>query len=155
MRNKIFELPDGKIVDFDIKDEGQSVCVLALTEDNNVILARQFRPGPEKVLLELPGGGKEPDESAIEAIQRELLEETGYTGEFTFVGTNFVCAYSTGKKYNFVATHCQKVQASKGDDTEFIVSVEMPLEEFKIHLRSGELTDVATGFLGLAHLGLL
>jgi len=37
---RTFELPDNRVVDFDIKDEGLAVCVLALTKDNNVILGK-------------------------------------------------------------------------------------------------------------------
>ncbi len=52
---KVFRLPDGSIREFGIKLEEPSVSVLAITADTNVLLARQFRPGPERVLLELLG----------------------------------------------------------------------------------------------------
>ena len=53
--------------------------VLALTDDDRVILVRQYRPVIEAVALELPGGLVDPGESPAAAIARELLEETGYT----------------------------------------------------------------------------
>ena len=77
---KTFQLPDNRVVDFDIKQEGPVVCILALTKDNKIVLAKQFRPGPEKVLLELPGGSVDTGETPEEAAKREFLEETGYTG---------------------------------------------------------------------------
>jgi len=52
----IFKLPNGKETDFYIKKEGPAASVLALTSDNQVIIAKQYRPGPKKVLMELPGG---------------------------------------------------------------------------------------------------
>lgn len=155
MLKRTFELPDGRVVDFDVKDEGNPVCVLALTANNEVVLAKQFRPGPEKVLLELPGGGMENGESPEAAIRRELLEETGYAGDLFFVGTSLCCAYSTRLRYNFVATKCLRVQEAKNDENEFIEVVKMPLEDFIAHLHGGQLTDIATGFLGLSYLGLL
>jgi len=76
-------------------------------------------------------------------------------GDFQFVGTSLDCAYSNLLGYNFVATNCKKTQEQKLDENEFIEVVEMPLEKFKEHLRSGELTDIKTGYLGLDFLGLL
>lgn len=153
MLKRKFLMPDGRVQEFDVKDEGKPVCVLALTASGNVVLAKQFRPGPEKVLLELPGGGMESGETPEEAMRRELLEETGYAGGLHFVGTSLCCAYSTRLRYNFVALDCRKVQEPANDENEFIEVVEMPLEDFKRHLRGGELTDVATGYLGLDFIG--
>lgn len=76
-------------------------------------------------------------------------------GDFQFVSTSLDCAYSNLLGYNFVATNCKKIQEQKLDENEFIEVVEMPLEKFKEHLRSGELTDIKTGYLGLDLLGLL
>ena len=152
---KTFRLPNNKIIDFDIKQEGPAVCVLALTKDNNVVLTKQFRPGPEKILLELPGGLIDKKESPEEAARREFLEETGYSGDFQLVGESLDCAYSTMVRYNFVATNCHKIQEQKLEDNEFAEVVEISLEDFKKHLRSGQLTDVESGYMGLDYLKLL
>ncbi|MEO5927139.1 MAG: NUDIX hydrolase [Patescibacteria group bacterium] len=155
MLTRTFSLPNGTSDDFTIKNEGSTVCVLALTEQNEVILAKQFRPGPEDVLLELPGGGLKAGESAIEAAIRELLEETGYAGEIRHVTTCLDCGYSNMKRECFIATNCKKVGEQQLDDTEFIDVVLMSLPSFREHLRSGQLTDVEVGYLGLDKLGLL
>ena len=57
-----FEMPDGKETDFYIKKEGPAASILALTEDNKVILVKQYRPGPQEILMELPGGYVEQSE---------------------------------------------------------------------------------------------
>jgi ADP-ribose pyrophosphatase len=150
-----FELPDGKTADYDIIEEGKTVCVLALTNENKVVLCRQFRPGPEKVLLELPAGELKEGVDSIEQIKKELLEETGYTGDFVFVGSNIDAAYSTKIRYNFVAINCKRVQEPTLEDDEFIDVVELSIDDFKKHLESGELTDVETGYIGLKHLNLI
>jgi len=152
---RLYEMPDGKEADFYVVDGGRVACVLALTPENKVILAQQFRPGPEKVLLELPGGGINDEEEPLAAARRETLEETGYGGDFQFIGTSLTGGYSTMIRYNFVATNCRKVQEQQLDEFEFIEVVEMPLEEFRAHLRQGGLTDVATGYQGLEFLKLL
>lgn len=153
--SKTFSLPNGKVAEFEIKDEGRSVCILALTKENNVILTKQFRAGPEKVLLELPGGGVTPDENLEEAIKRELLEETGYIGDIRFVGSLFNCAYSNRISNCFVGTNCHKIQDQQLDPAEFIEVVEMSLEQFRNHIRSGQLSDVASAYLCLDFLSLL
>ncbi|MFA6422343.1 MAG: NUDIX hydrolase [Candidatus Buchananbacteria bacterium] len=152
---KTFQLPNGQVKDFDIKREGPAVCILALDEDKNVILTKQYRPGMEKILLEMPGGVVEKNEKPEEAVKRELLEETGYAGDIKFVGTSYDCAYSTMVRYNFVATGCQKIAEQNLDESEFIEVIKISLPDFRNHLRSGELTDVESGYMGLDFLNLL
>lgn len=151
----VFESPKGVSIDYEIKKEGSPVCVLALTKDRKVIIVKVFRPGPMKVLYELPGGGKGKGEDALEAIKRELLEETGYTGDFEFIGTSLADAYSTMLRSNFVATNCVKIKEIDPVDREPQEVALMSLDEFREHLRTGELTDIATGYMGLDYLNLL
>lgn len=152
---KTFVLPNGTAVDFEIKQEPHAACVLALTPRDTVLLVQQFRPGPEAILLELPGGAVDPGEEPVQAAARELLEETGYRGELELAGSSWQCAYSTMRKHHFVARNCVKVQEPALDDHEFIEVVEMPLADFKQHVRSGNLTDVEGAYMGLDKLQLL
>jgi ADP-ribose pyrophosphatase len=152
---RTFQLPGGQVADFDLNNGGSVVCVLAITSQTKVVLAKQFRPAQERILLELPGGSMEAGKQPEEAVKRELLEETGYAGNVQFVAKSLQSAYDTLVRYNFVATDCHKIQDPKHDPLEPIEVVEMSLEDFKQHLRSGEMTDVATGYLGLESLKLL
>ena len=67
--------------DWDIVAGERSVAVLAMTSDGRFVTVRQFRPGPGRVLDELPGGYVEPREGVEQAAARELLEETGFEAE--------------------------------------------------------------------------
>lgn len=150
-----YEIEPGKTAEFDIFKSGKVSSILALTEDDQVIIAEQFRPGPEKIIMELPGGKVDAGEEPETAAARELMEETGYVGDLQFITTSWHGAYSTLQRYHYVATNCKKVAEPKGDEHEIIEVKLMSLEEFKKHLRSGELTDVSSGYLGLDFLGLL
>ncbi len=151
-----FRLPDGKETDFAIFSGGKSVACLALTKNNEVILARQFRPGPKEILTELPGGGLKEGENPEEAMARELLEETGYQGKMKLVTTLWHDAYSPRVKYALVVTECEKVAEPKLEDNgESVEAVLMSLTEFRKHLMGGRLTDIEIGYLGLDYLDLL
>lgn len=56
-----------------------AVVVAAFTEDNKIILTKQYRHPMGKAIYDLPAGGIHEDETPKQAAQRELEEETGYT----------------------------------------------------------------------------
>lgn len=58
--------------------EKDGVCAVVLTDADEVVLIRQYRPAIEKTILELPAGAVLTGESLLSAINRELIEETGY-----------------------------------------------------------------------------
>lgn len=155
MINKEFKLPNGKIADFDIKGEGEAAAVLAITLENKVLIARQFRPGPEMIIDELPGGAIDKGEDPIEAMKRELLEETGYTGDLEYLGKSMSCAYSTRIVHHFLARNCEKTQELYLEDTEFVEVIEKSIEEFKKQVEEGMFSDNTTAYRGLKRLGFL
>ncbi|MEN9626316.1 MAG: hypothetical protein RL557_644 [archaeon] len=152
---KTFLLPNGLERDFDIVSGEHAVGVVALTPRKEVLLVQQFRPGTEQIYDELPAGIIEKDEEPLAAAKRELLEETGYTGDFEFVAACVDDAYRSTIRYCFVAKNCHKIKEPQQDETEFIDIITKTLEEFKSQIRSGKLTDVELAYLGLDYLKLL
>ena len=75
------ELPDGTEVRRDVVCHSGGVCVLPIDDDGMVTMVRQYRYGVGCVTLEIPAGKLEAGEDPLEAIKRELSEETGYTAD--------------------------------------------------------------------------
>jgi ADP-ribose pyrophosphatase len=56
------------------------VNVVAVTPDQQVVMIKQYRHGSRRITLEIPGGlVEEPDPG--DAAERELIEETGFSGK--------------------------------------------------------------------------
>ena len=150
-----YRLPDGNRADWDIFGPEQTVAILAITPAGEVVLARQYRPGPDAILDELPGGLVEPGEEVAAAAARELLEETGYAGEVSVVADTWLSGASRTRRFCAVARSAESVSAPLNEPGEFCDVILMSLSRFREHLRSGNLTDTDLGYLGLDHLGLL
>ena len=73
---------DGTIIEpYHVLEYPTWVNAIALTEDDRVVLVREYRHGLGTIALGLPSGTMEPDEDDPEiAMRRELREETGYAG---------------------------------------------------------------------------
>lgn len=81
-RKDAYQMKSGKVVDpYFYVEVPPSVTAMALTEDKQVILVEQYRHPIGKKIIELPGGFIDEGENPDVAIERELLEETGYVFE--------------------------------------------------------------------------
>jgi len=150
-----YRLPDGNRAEWDIFGPEKTVAILAITRADEIVLARQYRPGPDKILDEMPGGLVEPGEDVAAAATRELLEETGYAGDVSIVGDTWLSGASRTRRFCAVARNAESVSAPRNEPGEFCDVVLVSLAQFRAHLRSGQLTDVDLGYLGLDHAGLL
>ena len=70
---KTFEMPNGNAEDFDVVDGHSFATIAAFTADREVLLVRQFRPGPEMFNTGFPAGYIDKGESPQVAVRHELL----------------------------------------------------------------------------------
>lgn len=120
----------------------QSAAVIALTPNHQVVIARQFRPGPEKVFDELPGGAVEKDESPLKAACRELKEETGYEpGRIEPLGTDWRDAYTNIRSNYFIAYDCVKTDDPNPDDREFVELALITIDELLHNAKHARMSD--------------
>ncbi|MFB6128986.1 MAG: NUDIX hydrolase [Halorhabdus sp.] len=102
-------LPDGTEAEFDFLSEGESVVVLPLTPDGNVVVIEEWREAVDRVNYGLPAGSLEPeDDDPAAAVARELEEETGYEpGDVTHLTTvEPANGFSDAVFHYFLAEEC-------------------------------------------------
>ena len=113
-----------------------AVGIVAITDAGNVVLVEQYRPPVGRRVIELPAGlagdiaGSE-DEALLEAAQRELMEETGYTARrWTELGSGYSSPGLTDESIVlFLAEDLEKHGAGGGDENEDISIHEVPLAD--------------------------
>lgn len=69
---------DGKQTTREIIERPDTVAVVAIDQERNILLVRQFRYATGKYTVEIPAGVIDPGETPEQAARRELREETGY-----------------------------------------------------------------------------
>ena len=123
-----------------------AVCVIPVTENNEVIMERQYRYPLDRVILEIPAGKLDaPDEDRLSAIKRELREETGYTAdEWTEIGDFHPApAYSDEYITMYMARGLHKGTQDLDED-EFLDVYTIPLSELVEDVMSGKISDAKT-----------
>jgi ADP-ribose pyrophosphatase len=145
-------LPDGKQTIREVVEHHGAVAIVALDENNNVLLVRQYRHAAGRLLVELPAGTLEPGEEPLACAARELGEETGYrAATFEPLITIYPSpGYSTEVVHIFIARSLQAGPAHPESD-EYIELMHMPLGEAVAMIARGEVEI----YNGIAVTGLL
>lgn len=133
---------DGRESTREIIEHSDCIAVIAIDEDDNVLLVRQYRKAIEKELLEIPAGGIDPGEDAETAVRREMQEETGYLpGRVKRLGGFYSTpGYCTEYLHLYLATELAPSQLY-AEDTAGISLVRVPVKEIPALLASGKIED--------------
>lgn len=139
------ELENGKTAARDVLHHNGGVCVIPVTENNEIYLVKQFRYPFQTVTREVPAGKLEKGEDHAECGRRELLEETGCTcSEYIYLGEMLPTpAYNSEITYMYLAKGLTFTSQSLDPD-EFLDVERIPLSEAVAQVMDGTIRDGKT-----------
>ena len=138
-------LPNGATASREIVEHNGGICVVPITEKNEVLMVEQYRYPSSEVVLEIPAGKRDGDEEPLEGGKRELKEETGAVAEnYTFLGELYPSPGYCGEIiYMYLATGLSYGETNPDED-EFLNLKKIPLEKAVEMIMNGEIKDAKT-----------
>ena len=134
--------PDGRETTREIVEHEECVAVIAVDEEGDILLVRQFRKPVEKELLEIPAGGIDPGETPEDSVRREMREETGFLPRKLEKLGGFYSSpgFCTEYLYLYLATDLVS-SPLQAEDSEGITLVRVPPAQIPALLASGTICD--------------
>ncbi len=142
VRHDKVRLPDGRInPEFYVLEYPDWVNIIAITENGEFVMERQYRHGLDKTCYEIAAGVVENGETPLEAARRELEEETGYGGgdwkELMLISGN--PSTTSNLTHCFLAEGVKKVSAQHLDSTEDLSVCLLSLDQVRLLLVSDKI----------------
>ena len=139
------QFPDGRCAKFEVVHHPGGVAILPLLDDDRVVLIRQYRPALGGMVLEIPAGRLESEETPENCARRELREEVGYQAEnLEYLGEMLpAVGFSDERIHLFVARGLTSVPQALEPD-EYIEVLRLPLNALLRMVREGHLPDGKT-----------
>lgn len=142
----IVELPNKNISKrLYIKHSG-AACILAITNDHQLILVKQWRYATGQALLEIPAGKLNLNEDPKICALRELAEETPYSAQDAEKLMEFYTApgFCNELMHLYMAINVEKNSKLMPDNDEFVETILLNKEEVHFALKKGEIQDAKT-----------
>ncbi|MDE6670983.1 MAG: NUDIX hydrolase [Ruminococcus sp.] len=139
------ELENGEAAIRDVLLHSGGVCVIPVTDNNEIFMVKQFRYPFREVTTEIPAGKLEKGESHYECGRRELVEETGFTcTEYIYLGEIYPTpAYNTEIIHVYLARGLN-LKEQNLDDDEFLDVEKIPLTQAVEMVMDGRIKDAKT-----------
>ncbi len=138
-------LENGERATREVIEHSGGVCVLPLTENDEILFVKQFRYPFKSVLLEIPAGKREKGEEPLACGIRELHEEVGAeAAKITCLGKLYpTVAYDTEVIYMYLAEGLS-FSSRHLDEDEFVDVVKIPFERAVEMVMNDEIPDSKT-----------
>ncbi len=138
-------LPDGSKGFREYCKHSGGVCVVALTDENDVLLVEQYRYAHREMVSELPAGKLEPGEDPDTAVIRELKEETGAECEkITYLGEMYPSPALMDEIIHMYLAEGLRFGEQKLDEGEFLNCKRVNLETLVDMILEGKIKDAKT-----------
>ncbi|TRZ37670.1 NUDIX hydrolase [Niallia circulans] len=140
-------LPNGNTSTREIIKHPGAVAVIAITEDNKLVVVEQYRKAFEKAIIEIPAGKLEKNEDPAVCAGRELEEETGYGCQDLEHITSFYTSpgFADELVHVYLAKGLYKKEDAAGlDEDEFVNLMEISLEEALQLMKEQKILDAKT-----------
>ncbi|MCD7873227.1 MAG: NUDIX domain-containing protein, partial [Clostridiales bacterium] len=138
-------LADGTTAKREIVDHNGGVAIVGFTEENEILLVRQFRAPYRETIYEIPAGKLEKGEDPYEAAIREFKEECGCTAEnFTPIGELYPTPGYCSEIIRLYFASGLKFGEQHLDYDEVLDVYKIPLEEAYMKCLNGKIKDAKT-----------
>jgi ADP-ribose pyrophosphatase len=145
VRKDTCETQEGKLISpYYVYEFPTWVIAVALTDDGKFIIERQYRHALGEIGYELPGGCVDDTDPTLEAaMERELLEETGYRfRQLEYLGkTSANPSTNNNWAHLYLATGGQRTQQQHLDHNEEIEIYLYTIDELKQLLRENKIAQ--------------
>ena len=148
-------LVDGTEAQREVVDHPGGVAIVGLTENNEVLMVRQFRYPYKETIYEIPAGKLEKGEDPREAAIREFREECGAVAEkFEPLGEIYPTPGYCGEIIRIFYATDLTFGEQELDEDEYLEVIKMPFSECVAKIMNGEIKDAKTivGILKLKEL---
>lgn len=145
LRVDTVELENKKYSKREIVDHQKGVGIIAYDGEDKLWMVSQYRKAVDQVMLEIPAGLIEANETPIEAARRELQEEVGfYPQACDFLFTMHSSPGFTNDKLSFFLAKDLKKSKLDLDEDENLEAKSYPIDELYNKVLNGEITDAKT-----------
>ncbi|GGL46655.1 NUDIX domain-containing protein [Sporolactobacillus putidus] len=138
-------LPNGNDATREVVRHPGAVAIIAVTEDEKMLLVRQYRYPLDKIIYEIPAGKLEPGENPDDSAMRELEEETGHQCEqLERIASFYSSPGFSDELLNIYFTNTLTNGRQHLDDDEFLEVYAVDLGEAVQMVRDHRIADAKT-----------